>query len=129
MKINVKTALGNLVRITWIYLFLVVDKILAYSHVKPRVQQFLNEEDSLTDSFRIAQGLEGYAHLARSRAPSGKKIPPSLTRPQLPPWAPNLRHLEARPLAPARLSMTAKAQAQEDKPRATDAGGLHGIAP
>jgi hypothetical protein len=25
--------------------------------------------------------------------------------------------------------MPAKARAQEDKPRATDAGGLHGIAP
>ena len=56
------------------------DEILTYKYVKPRVQWFLNEEGPLTDPFRMAQGLEGYAHRARSRAPSGKEIWPSLTR-------------------------------------------------
>ena len=40
-----------------------------------------------TDPFRIARGLRGYAHRARSRAPSGKEIQPSLTRLQLSPRA------------------------------------------
>jgi len=39
-----------------------VDEILTYRYVKPRVQWFLNEESSLTDPFRIAQELEGYAY-------------------------------------------------------------------
>jgi hypothetical protein len=107
MKINVKTALGNLVRITWIYLFLMVDEILTYSHIKPRVQRFLNEEDSPTDPFRIAQRLGGYTHRARLRAPSDKKIWPSLTRPQLPPRAQRLpRALGSQSTTPPGLALS-----------------------
>ena len=38
------------------------DEILTYMYVKPRVQWFLNEEDPLTNPFRITWGLRGYAH-------------------------------------------------------------------
>jgi hypothetical protein len=91
----------------------------------------LNEEDLLTDPFRIARGLMGYALRARSCAPSSKETRPSLTRPQPPlgaqelPWALGSRSMAppgpAQPLALARLMMPAKARAQEDKPQATDA--------
>jgi hypothetical protein len=49
------------------------DEILTYRYVKPRVQWFPNEVEPPTDPFRIARGLEGYAHRARSRAPSSKE--------------------------------------------------------
>jgi hypothetical protein len=39
----------------------------------------------MTDSFRIARGLRGYAHRARLRTPSSKETRPSLTWPWLPP--------------------------------------------
>jgi hypothetical protein len=55
------------------------DEILTYGYVKSRVQWFPNEEDPLTDPFRITRGLRGYAHRARSRAPSDKEIRSSLT--------------------------------------------------
>jgi hypothetical protein len=90
-----------------------------------------------TNPIRITRGLEGYAHRARSRAPSGKETQPSLTWPRPPlglvglpePRAPNLRRILARPLAPAQLTMPAKAQEQEDKPQAIDAEELPGAAP
>jgi hypothetical protein len=57
------------------------------------------QEDSPTDPFRIALG--GYAYRARSRAPSGKEIRPSLTRPQLLPGARGLpQALGSRSTAP-----------------------------
>jgi hypothetical protein len=85
------------------------DKILTYRYVKPWVHWFPNEKDPLTDTFRIARGLRGYAHRARSRTTSGKETWQSLTRPQplsglggfLEPWAPDLQHFQAQPLAPA----------------------------
>jgi hypothetical protein len=54
-----------------------------------------------TDPFRIARGLRGYAHRARSCAPSSKEILPSLTRPQLLPRARGLsRALGSRSTTP-----------------------------
>jgi hypothetical protein len=63
------------------------DDILTYGYLKPRVQWFLTKEDPPTDPFRITQGLGGYAHRARSLAPSGKKTRPSLSWPRPPPGA------------------------------------------
>jgi hypothetical protein len=88
-----------------------------------------------TDPFRITQGLRGYTHWARSRTPFVKETRSSLTRLQfLPrargfpePWAPKLWHDQAWSLAPARLTMPAKARAQEDKPQATNARVLSAI--
>jgi hypothetical protein len=54
------------------------EKILTYGYVKPQVQWFSNEEDPPTNPFRITRGIEGYAHRACSRAPSGKETRPSL---------------------------------------------------
>ena len=56
-----------------------LDEILTYMYVKPQVQWFPNEEDPPIDPFRIARGLRGYAHRARSRAHSGKDTWLSLT--------------------------------------------------
>jgi len=63
------------------------NEIPTYGYVKPCVKWFPIEEDPLTDPFRIARGLEGYAHRARSRAPSSKETWPSLTWPRPPPGA------------------------------------------
>jgi hypothetical protein len=49
------------------------NEILTYGYVKPQVQWFSIEEDPLTDPFRVAWGLGGYAHRARLHAPYGKK--------------------------------------------------------
>jgi hypothetical protein len=38
------------------------DEVLTYGYVKPQVQCFLTKEDPPTGPFRIALGLEGYAH-------------------------------------------------------------------
>jgi hypothetical protein len=77
------------------------DEILTYMYIKPQVHWFPNEEDPMTDPFRIVQGLGGYAHRARSRAPSDKEIRPSLTRPQPLPRAQGLpRTLGSRSTAP-----------------------------
>jgi len=82
------------------------DEILTYKYVKPRVQWFPNEEDPLTYPFRITRGLRGYAHRARSRAPSGKDFRLSLTRPQHPPGARGLpRVLGSRSTAPPGLTL------------------------
>jgi hypothetical protein len=101
------------------------DEILTYGYVKPRVQWFLNEEDPPTDPSKIAQGLRGYTHSVRSRAPSGEETLPSLTTSRPPLGARGLvralrlsiyANTSGRPLAPARPMMLAKARAQEDTP-------------
>jgi hypothetical protein len=53
-----------------------LDESLTYRYIKPQVQWFPNKEHPLTDPFRIAQG---YAHRARSCAPSDKETRWSLT--------------------------------------------------
>jgi hypothetical protein len=62
-------------------------EILTYGYVKPQTQWFSIVKRTPVDPSWIAWGLRGYAHRARSRAPSGEGVWPSLTPLRLPPEA------------------------------------------
>jgi hypothetical protein len=115
-----------------------IDEILTYRYVKPWVHWFPNKEDpprptpsgSPRGSGAMSNGHARAHPLAKRSSQAWLNCSLRLGLGGLPePWAPDLRHLQARPLAPARLMMPAKARAQEDKPQATDAWGLLGVTP